>query len=122
MVGFQGDAFCKDNNSYIINQAQRYPWAAPVAYVTPGELRSAADVAALADAGFVGASMYIFSDEDCAGVQAVGPDVWDEIERRKMLLSVNSKGASWGCWLPVLTRHPDLRVLVSHRLPTRATL
>jgi hypothetical protein len=37
-----------------------------------------------------------------APLQAVSAAVWEALVQRKMVVSVNSKGANWGCWLPVL--------------------
>ena len=40
--------------------------------------------------------------------------VWAWLEKRRWLISVNSKGARWAVFVPVLERHPQLRLLVSH--------
>jgi L-fuconolactonase len=44
----------------------------------------------------------------------VASEVWDWLARRRWLVSVNSRGAFWSGWLPVLEKLPQLRLLVSH--------
>jgi L-fuconolactonase len=88
--------------------------AAPLAYVRPADLRVRDDVLALVRRGFVGVSMYVFTDDDAKGVDGVSDDVWAELEVRQLIVSVNAKGAMWGCFNKALERHPNLRLLVSH--------
>jgi acetylornithine deacetylase/succinyl-diaminopimelate desuccinylase-like protein/predicted TIM-barrel fold metal-dependent hydrolase len=119
VVGFEGmqspqQDWAKGNNEFIATAAKTHPWIAPVAFARPSELTSKDDVESLVDRGFVGVSLYVFSPEDAAEIAAVPNTVWATFARHHLLVSVNSKGASWKCWDGVLATHPDLRVLVSH--------
>jgi L-fuconolactonase len=68
----------------------------------------------LARERFVGLSMYLFEDAALGALAHVPPDAWSWLEQRRWLISVNSRGERWAAWLPLLERHPNLRLLVSH--------
>lgn len=110
------------NNAFIVNAAKQHSWIVPLAFVHPDKLQSERDVRSFANDGFVGLSMYIFSEEDAAAVASVPPTVWDFLEEYNLLVSVNSKGEHWRCWDRVVSQHPNLRLLVSHMgLPDACT-
>ena len=68
----------------------------------------------LAAQKFVGLSVYVFDDGIESALARVDAAVWAWLEKRRWLISVNSKGARWAVFVPVLERHPQLRLLVSH--------
>jgi predicted TIM-barrel fold metal-dependent hydrolase len=77
----------------------------------------------LAHQGFVGISLYIFSNEDASILQDIGDEIWQWLVDKKWLISVNSKGDHWLLWMEVLKRNPILTLLISHigllKIPTK---
>ena len=119
VVGYEGEAWAAGNNQHLAEIAANHVWARPVAFVhNPAQL----DIAMLEQrqtAGFVGLSIYVFSEEEATAVSQVPDEVWIWLVQRRWLISVNSRGEFWAVWLSVLERHPELRVVVSHLgLPT----
>ena len=114
VVGYEGEAWAAGNNQHLAKIAANHSWVRPVAFVhNPAQL----DVAMLEQwrkAGFVGVSIYVFSEESVADVGQVPDEVWDWLIQHRWLISVNSRGEYWVAWLSVLERHSDLRVVVSH--------
>ena len=49
-----------------------------------------------------------------AAVNQVPDEVWSWLDQQRWLISVNSRGEHWTAWPPILARHPELRLLVSH--------
>lgn len=114
VVGYEGEAWAAGNNQYLAEITANHQWVKPVAFVhTPARL----DVAMLEpwrQAAFVGISIYIFSEEAASDISRVPDEVWRWLVQHRWLISVNSRGDFWAAWLPVLERHPQLRVIVSH--------
>jgi predicted TIM-barrel fold metal-dependent hydrolase len=113
-VGYEGQPWAAGNNRYLAELAAVRDWIRPVAFIhDPAGL----DVAALeqpARERFVGLSLYLFDDAVLGALGRVSDDVWTWLASRRWLISVNSRGAHWAAWAPILGRHPDLRLLVSH--------
>lgn len=113
-VGYEGDAWASGNNAYLAELAAQHAWVRPVAYQSnPGDLSIEA-LEQLAKQRFVGLSIYLFDDAIEASLSRVEDSVWQWLVEKRWLISVNSRGERWRAWLPVLTRHPELRLLVSH--------
>ena len=113
VVGFGGEDWCVENNAYLAEQVGRYDWIRPVAYVTLDALFTVEELYRLQQQGFVGVSLFLF-DDACVRLSEVPDTFWRWLEQRNWLVSVNSQAEGWRCWVPVLERFPDLRLLVSH--------
>lgn len=119
VVGYEGRPWAAGNNAYLAALAARRPWIRPTAFTAPGDL----DVASLEGwrrAGFVGVSLYLFEAAELVALGAVPDAAWAWLAERRWLVSVNSRGAAWAAWGPILGRHPELRLLIAHLgLPPR---
>ncbi len=62
----------------------------------------------------MGLSFYLPDERQVSTLKFVVDDVWNWLEQHLWLISVNSKGAHWSAWGPILERFPNLRVLISH--------
>ena len=114
VVGYEGEDWAAGNNQYLAKTIAHLSWARPVAFVhNPAPL----DIAMLNQwqkTGFVGVSIYVFSEEAATDISRVADEVWSWLVQHRWLISVNSRGDFWTAWLSVLERHPDLRLVVSH--------
>lgn len=114
VVGYAALPWCVENNAWIARQSRQYPWARPLAYADPTQPPDVEWLEGRRAEGFAGLSMYVL-EEGVAGALADVPDeVWMWLEARRWLLSVNSRGALWRAWYPILERHGGLRLLASH--------
>jgi predicted TIM-barrel fold metal-dependent hydrolase len=114
VVGYEGEAWARGNNAHVAKLAARHEWVAPVAFV---DLSKAPDLSALErmrDQGFVGLSLYVFGEAQASALGEVPDAIWDWLVRNRWLVSVNSRGMHWSAWLPILEKHADLRLIVSH--------
>jgi predicted TIM-barrel fold metal-dependent hydrolase len=75
---------------------------------------SSENLESLVDQGFVGISLYIFTNEDVEILQGIDDEIWQWLVDNKWLISVNSKGDLWLLWIEVLKRNPTLTLLISH--------
>ena len=114
IVAYMGEPCYAGNNEYLARIKPQHDWMHPVAYVEPTEPPTIAQLEQWQSQGFVGLSMYIFGDKKTAALQRVGDEVWSWLTTHRWLISVNSKGDDILAWLPVLERHGDLRVVISH--------
>lgn len=120
VVGYEGDGWARGNNAYIAAMAQRRAWVRPVAYVRLDAPPDLADLNRLHKEGFVGVSMYVFTDDDIHRLQMISDDTWGWIVGHRWLVSLNARGRALAAWKPILDRYPELRLLVSHLgLPPR---
>jgi L-fuconolactonase len=113
-IGYEGAPFAAGNSQYISQLAATRPWIRPTAYVHD---RARLDLNALqrwSENRFVGLSFYLLNEADAASLKSVPSDVWAWLEEHNWLISVNSKGALWSAWAPILERFGNLRMLVSH--------
>jgi L-fuconolactonase len=112
-VGYEGQSWAAGNNSYLAKLTAAHDWIRALAFVHDPAGLSVAMLEQLARDRFVGLSIYLFDDAMLAALGQVH-DVWAWLIQRRWLISVNSRGAHWAAWQPILERHPDLRLLVSH--------
>lgn len=113
-VGYEGESWAAGNNQYLAQIATYHSWVKPVAFVhRPAHL----DVSTLEQwqqERFIGLSLYLFDESRMAALNQIPAEVWDWLVQQRWLVSVNSRGEHWRGWLPILERHPDLRLVVSH--------
>ena len=114
VVGYAGEPFAAGNNAFLAELVKTRSWVKPVAFVDLADPLNRETLERFESEGFVGVSMYVFNDEDVTTIAATSDQVWQRLVERRALISVNSKGKCWSAWLPVLERHPKLRLLVSH--------
>jgi L-fuconolactonase len=113
-VGYEAESWAAGNNQYLARLAAGYSWVRPVAFVhEPARLRLPA-LEQWQQERFAGLSIYVFDQEMMAAVNQVPDEIWRWLVRQHWLISVNSRGEHWAAWPPVLERHPELRLLVSH--------
>jgi len=123
VVGYANEPWCHDNNQYVAAQAARHDWVKPTAFWSLKDSLAVEQLEELRSQKFVGLSMYIFSDDDAQALQQVDDAVWQWLIAHRWLISVNSKGAFWGAWQPVLEKHSELKLLVAHLgLPEKCAL
>lgn len=120
VVGYTADDWCAQNNAYIAKMAAKHAWVRPVAFVDPTTPPSIDQLETWKTQGFVGLSMYIFELPQHKALHAIDDEIWDWLEAQNWLISINSTGAQWQVWLPILARHHSLRIIGSHLgLPPR---
>ena len=113
-VGYEGQSWATGNNDYLSELAGENAWIRPVAFVADPAQLDIAWLEKFAAQKFVGLSVYVFDDVIEGALARVDAAVWAWLEKRRWLLSVNSKGARWARFVQILERHPNLRLLVSH--------
>jgi L-fuconolactonase len=113
-VAFEGGEWAAGNNAYVAGLAAERDWIRPVAFVSTPELLTLDWLKQRRRERFVGLSVYLFDAGYEAGLQRVPAEVWEWLTERRWLVSVNSQGAFWRAWQPMLEKHPELRLLVSH--------
>lgn len=113
VIGYEGEPWALGNNAYIANLKKSNSWISPVAFLKVSDL-SLENLESLVDQGFVGISLYVFTDEDVGILQDIDDEIWQWLVVNKWLISVNSKGDLWLLWIEVLKRNPTLTLLISH--------
>ena len=113
VVGYGGEAWCRDNNSFLRDQLQHFDWIQPTAYVPVDMPLSLEELEKLQQQGFVGVSLFVFGDE-VKQLEKIPDRFWAWLETHQWLLSVNSEKTDWTAWHAILKRFPALRLLVSH--------
>lgn len=113
-VGYEAESWAAGNNHYLAQLAAGYSWIRPVAFVQEPARLSLAGLEQWQQERFAGLSIYVFDEGMMAAVNQVPDEVWRWLVRQRWLISVNSRGEHWTAWSPVLVRHPELRLLVSH--------
>ena len=122
VIGYEGEPWSAGNNDWLARQVEQYNWICPVAYVDPHHPPSIAELERRRGQGFVGISLYIFDAESRGALARLPDDLWDWLVERRWLISANSQGEHWAAWGPILERHGELRLLVSHLgLPPKAS-
>jgi L-fuconolactonase len=114
VIGYEGEPWAAGNNAYLAELAPAHAWLRPVAFVDHPSRLDVDLLERLDGERFVGLSLYLFEELALAALANVPAEVWAWLERRRWLISVNSRGDHWAAWLPILDRHPSLRLLVSH--------
>lgn len=113
VVGYEGEYWALGNNTYISSLAQTRPWIHPLAFLQPGNLQ-VSHLDNLLLLGFEGITLYIFSDLEVTDLLSVDESTWAWLADHKWMVSVNSKGRYWNAWLDVMSRWPQLILLISH--------
>lgn len=113
-VGYEGQSWAAGNNAYLAELAGEHAWIRPIAFLGDPAQLDIDGLERLAAQKFVGLSVYVFDDVIEGALARVDAVVWAWLEKRRWLLSVNSKGARWAAFVKILERHPNLRLLVSH--------
>ena len=114
VVGYEGHDWAKGNNAYIGKLAAEHEWVRPVAFFDPAKPPTLDALEELRRDRFVGLSFYVFEDAGVKAVQAVDDHVWAWLDARRWTVSLNSKGPAIRGWEPVLERHKNLRLTLSH--------
>ena len=123
VVGFEGDAFCRQNNDFLAKLIPYHPWMYALAYC---HLDHQPDLIPQLEnwkmKGFQGISLYLLEESDYTKLLAIPLEFWEWLVQNDWLVSVNSFGALWGPWKVVLKKQPLLKMIVSHLgLPGRQT-
>ena len=113
VIGYEGKPWALGNNAYIANLKKSNSWISPVAFVKVSDL-SRENLESLVGQGFVGISLYVFTNKDVGILQGIDDGIWQWLVDNKWLISVNSKGDLWLLWMEVLKRNPTLTLLISH--------
>jgi len=121
IVGYAAHEWCRDNTAHLAKMAAAHAWVRPVSFVhLDRSPPTRYDLELLRDQKFVGLSFYVFGEESRTALSRMPDELWKFAIDHRWLISVNSRGTDWGAWQPILSRHPELRVLVSHLgLPPR---
>jgi L-fuconolactonase len=114
VVGFEGEAWAAENNQYLAEVVPTHAWVKPVAFVPNPAQVTVSILEQWQKLGFVGLSIYLFSDEIAATLSQVADEVWAWLSQQRWLISLNSRGPYWTAWLQVLERYPELRLIISH--------
>ena len=124
VIGYEGEPWALGNNAYIANLKKSNSWISPVAFVKASDL-SLENLESLVDQGFVGISLYVFTNEDDGILRDIDDEIWQWLVDNNWLISVNSQGDHWLLWIEVLKRNPTLTLLISHigliEIPTKST-
>jgi predicted TIM-barrel fold metal-dependent hydrolase len=113
-VGYEGEPWAAGNNRHLVALAAAHDWIRPLAFVADPATLDVPMLDRLAGERFVGLSLYLFEDRLLDALARVSANVWAWLEARRWLVSVNSRGERWAAWVPILDRHPELRLLMSH--------
>jgi predicted TIM-barrel fold metal-dependent hydrolase len=113
VVGYTGERWCANNNEYLAKLSPNHDWIKAVACVDVKSPPTVRDLELLRDQGFVGVSMYVFSEET-QQLDRISADVWRWLDKHNWLISANSEPDRWSVWQSVLKSFPRLRLLVSH--------
>jgi L-fuconolactonase len=113
VVCYEGQDWAEGNNAYVARLSEKLDWIRPVAYFEPADLHEQRLEAYLRQQ-FVGISLYIFGEKSVKALEAVPAGVWAWLEKHKWLISVNARGVELSAWLPILEKHPALRLMISH--------
>jgi L-fuconolactonase len=114
VIGYEGAPWCVGNNDWLAQRVREYKWIRPLAYVDPRHPPSLLELERRQAQGFVGISLYVFDAEVQEALTRLPEAFWSWLVERRWLVSVNSQAPYWATWRPILQRHGELRLLVSH--------
>lgn len=118
VVGYEGNPAFAGNNDYLATLVNQYDWIKPVAYCRPAGL-TLDQIKKFSSQKFIGLCFYLFGEHE-ATLPLVPDEIWQWLSEQQALVSVNARGQTWALWRPILDRHPQLRLLISHMgLPGR---
>lgn len=112
VVGYEGEAIYRGNNSFILAQAEERPWIRPLAYIDPATTVSR--VEALLARGFCGLSVYATRIEDAPEVADLLACIAPPLIERRALLSVNVIPELYSTVASAIDNWQELRILISH--------
>jgi L-fuconolactonase len=114
IVGYAGTDWCAQNNAFLARTTPDLDWARPAAYVDPTQPLSTAQLDQFAQEGFVGLVFYLASEDQTQALSRMSNDIWSWLVQHRWLVSVNSGGQHLNCWPPLLNKHSELRLVLSH--------
>lgn len=113
VIGYEGQSWAHGNNEYLRGVSQNSAWIKPLAFVHL-EKFMLSNLDDFLQQGFIGISLYIFSDSEVSLLQNVDARVWSWLSENKWIVSVNSKGDYWQVWQEILRNFPNLNLFISH--------
>jgi L-fuconolactonase len=114
VVGYEGEDWAAGNNQQIADIAAEHAWVRPLWFCAKPLDLSIEKLESLASQRFVGLSMYLFDDNLLDAVNQIDDTIWNWITEQHWLISINSRAPYIERWYPILDRHPNLRLIVSH--------
>jgi L-fuconolactonase len=114
VVGWAGAPWSSGNNAFLARVVGDHPWVRPVAYLEPADGLTVENLEERRQQGFVGLSIYLSGKEKVRALQKLPDDAWRWLAERRWLISCNSRGDDWQGWLPILDKHPKIRLIMSH--------
>ncbi|MCX6425282.1 MAG: hypothetical protein NTV47_00735 [Actinobacteria bacterium] len=90
VIGYEGEPWALGNNAYIANLKKSNSWISPVAFLNAADL-SLENLESLVDQGFVGISLYIFTNENFEILQDIDDEIWH------WLLKETTGYSGWKC-------------------------
>ena len=114
IVGYAGQPCYANNAEFLARMAAEHTWVRPAAYFEPQTAPDITKLEGLRQQGFVGLSFYIFDQEKIDALHALSDEFWSWLVEHGWLLSVNSNPEHWQAWKPILQRHGDLHLVMSH--------
>lgn len=114
VVGYTAEDCYRDNNQFLAENLAQHDWINATAFVSEPDRLTVVKLESWRQQGFVGISIYLFSDDNARSLQQCPDEVWAWLMTNRWLISVNSRGEYWHAWVPILERHETLRVVISH--------
>ncbi len=114
VVGYAAEDWCRDNNQLLAEKLGQREWMHAVAFVAEPDKLTVDALEAWRLQGFVGISIYMCDEQQACLLEQAPDEVWTWLVANRWLISVNSQGLCWQAWLPILSKHETLRVLISH--------
>lgn len=114
VVGYAAEPWCRENNEYLARLKQNNDWIQPAAFIDFAKGITIAALEGYKASGFIGVSIYATDPASVRAIAQIGDSVWRWIVDHHWLVSVNMRGDTWSVFEPVLQRHADLRLMVSH--------
>lgn len=107
-----------ENDQYVADAAKQYKWCRGMAAFEPATLTVSAlenlSSVFLPDSPGKIAGIALRSAGGAKALSSVDSGVWEWIDRRRWLISQNNSGDGWLSWLPILEKHPNLRLMIAH--------
>jgi L-fuconolactonase len=114
IVGYEGEDFAKGNNDYIASLSSTIFRMHRLAFIKNDSVLDIAALDTLHQKHFEGIVFYIFDDNAAANLNRIDSSTWNWLIENRWLISVNSKGALWKNWIPILQRYSEIKLLISH--------
>lgn len=114
VVGYEGDGIDPDNNHHISTLAANRPWLATLAYADSRKPLGADAIERWIAAGHVGIAVYLPDSAASESVASWPRAVWNSLERRRAIVSLNAQPPQIESFAPVVEAHPGCSFLFSH--------